>query len=42
MQVPNVVLDGAILALPVGAVSRLQLSRKKKISVAAIFLLGGL
>lgn len=42
MQVPNVLLDGAILTLPVGVVSRLQMSKKKKISVAAIFLLGGL
>ena len=42
MQVPNIVLDGAILALPVVVVSRLQMSKKKKISVVAIFLLGGL
>ena len=39
---PNVVLDGIILALPVGAVYQLQMSKKKKISVAVIFLLGGL
>lgn len=39
---PNVVLDVAILTLPVGVVSRLKMSKKKKISVAAIFLLGGL
>lgn len=42
MQVPNVVLDGIILALPVRAVYQLQMSKKKKISVAAVFLLGGL
>lgn len=41
MQVPNIVLDGAILALPVGLVSQLQMSKKKKFSVTAIFLLGG-
>ena len=42
MQVPNVVLDGVILALPISAVYHLQMSKKKKISVAAVFLLGGL
>ena len=42
MQVPNIVLDGAILSLPVGVVSQLQMSKKKKFSVVAIFLLGGL
>jgi len=38
----NLVLDIVILALPVSAVWRLQLSLAKKISVAGIFLLGGL
>ena len=42
MQVPNIVLDIVILALPVSAVYHLQMSKKKKISVTAIFLLGGL
>lgn len=42
MQVPNIVLDAVILALPVSAIAKLQMSRKKKISVTAIFLLGGL
>ena len=35
-------LDIVILALPVSAVWRLQMSLAKKVSVAGIFLLGGL
>ena len=42
MQVPNILLDGVILALPVGAVYQLQVSKKKKMSVLAIFMLGSL
>ncbi|KAL9117370.1 MAG: hypothetical protein Q9187_006091, partial [Circinaria calcarea] len=38
----NLALDIIILALPVSAVWRLQISLAKKISVAGIFLLGGL
>lgn len=38
----NLALDIIILALPVSAVWRLQMSMAKKISVAGIFLLGGL
>lgn len=41
-QVFNVILDAIILALPVSAVLRLQLSTTKKISVMLLFLLGGL
>ena len=42
IQVPNVFLDVVILALPMPMVYRLQLSRTKRLRVAAIFLLGGL
>lgn len=42
LQVFNVLLDATVLALPVSAVLRLQLSTPRKISVMAIFLLGGL
>ncbi|MCJ1404062.1 hypothetical protein MMC11_007287 [Xylographa trunciseda] len=38
----NIALDLVILALPVSAVLRLQMSTANKISVAGIFLLGGL
>ena len=41
-QVPILALDVVILALPVSAVCRLQMSTLKKVSVGAIFLLGGL
>ncbi|KAG7004638.1 hypothetical protein G7Y79_00024g055880 [Physcia stellaris] len=41
IQVPNIILDALILALPVRAVLQLQMSKKKKISVLAVFLLGG-
>lgn len=41
-QVFNGALDIAILALPVLAVSKLQMSRGRKVGVLAIFLLGGL
>lgn len=36
------VIDLAILALPLGMVSTLQLNRSKKFGVAGVFLLGGL
>ncbi|KAL9582654.1 MAG: hypothetical protein Q9212_003176 [Teloschistes hypoglaucus] len=42
LQAGNAALDITILALPVYAVSKLQMSLAKKISVLAIFLLGGL
>lgn len=42
MQVFNVALDAVILALPVSGVLRLQMSTSRKISVMAMFLLGGL
>ncbi|MCJ1443806.1 MAG: hypothetical protein MMC23_004306 [Stictis urceolatum] len=38
----EVMIDIAILSLPIHTVLRLQLSRKKKATVAMIFLLGGL
>ena len=41
-QAPNLLLDIVVLALPVSAVSRLHMSNTKKISIAGIFLLGGL
>lgn len=42
IQVPNIILDVIILTLPVPAVLHLQMSRMRKASVLAIFLLGGL
>lgn len=42
LQAGNVALDITILALPIFAVSKLQMSLAKKISVLGIFLLGGL
>lgn len=42
LQAGNTALDIIILALPVYAISKLQMSLAKKISVLAIFLLGGL
>lgn len=41
-QAWNIALDIVILALPVSALCRLQMSKVKKISVAAVFALGGL
>ena len=41
-EVPNLVLDVVVLALPLSAVFRLQMSTAKKVSVGGIFLLGGL
>ena len=38
----NAALDAVILALPVSGVLRLKMSKSRKISVMAIFLLGGL
>ena len=38
----EVIIDTAILALPVRMVLGLQLSRKRKVSIMLIFLLGGL
>lgn len=42
LQAGNIFLDVVILSLPVYAVSKLQMSLAKKISVLGIFLLGGL
>lgn len=42
LQAGNVALDITILTLPIYAVSKLQMSLAKKISVLGIFLLGGL
>lgn len=42
LQISNIILDAVILALPVSAVLRLQMSRSKKLSVLAVFLMGGL
>lgn len=42
VQSTNVALNIVIMALPISAVWHLQMSMSKKISVAGIFLLGGL
>ncbi|KAI1428589.1 hypothetical protein F5Y12DRAFT_800470 [Xylaria sp. FL1777] len=42
IQVLNIVLDSAILILPISAVMKLQMPRLNKVSVAATFALGGL
>lgn len=42
IQVANIVLDIAILVLPISAVMKLQMGRANKISVAGTFALGGL
>lgn len=42
LQAGNIALDIIILTLPIFAVSKLQMSLAKKISVLGIFLLGGL
>lgn len=42
LQISNIILDAVILAQPVSAVLRLQMSRSKKLSVLAVFLMGGL
>ncbi|KAL8782767.1 MAG: hypothetical protein Q9195_009572 [Heterodermia aff. obscurata] len=42
MQISNILLDAIILALPVSAVLRLQMSFLRKLGVLAIFLSGGL
>ena len=42
IQVLNIILDVAILVLPISAVSKLQMKRANKISVAGTFALGGL
>jgi len=40
--VPNMVTDTAILVLPVRMVWRLQMSKKRKVAVSGMFLLGSL
>jgi hypothetical protein len=42
IQVANILLDIAILVLPISAVMKLQMARANKISVAGTFALGGL
>ena len=42
VQIPDVILDVVILALPIRMISTLQLSRIDKATVLGIFLLGGL
>ena len=42
IQVLNIILDSAILVLPISAVAKLQMARSNKISVAGTFALGGL
>ena len=42
MGVAEVIIDTAILLLPVGVLLDLELSRKQKIALAIIFTLGGL
>lgn len=42
IQVANILLDIAILCLPITAIMGLQMSKANKISVAATFGLGGL
>lgn len=41
-NVPNIIADAAIIALPVPQVLNLQLSRMRKIGLVAIFLLAAL
>ncbi|KAF5656055.1 major facilitator superfamily transporter [Fusarium circinatum] len=41
-SIPNIVMDAMIIALPVFEVSKVQVPRSQKISIAGIFLLGGL
>ena len=40
--VPNVVMDFAILLLPMGVVWQLQISRKRKMALSAVFAVGAL
>lgn len=42
IQIPDVILDTVILALPIRMISTLQLSRTDKVTILGIFLLGGL
>jgi len=42
LSVPNILADIAILSLPVTKVWHLQMSRRSKIAVSGMFLLGGL
>ena len=42
IQVANIILDAAVICLPISAVLGLQMSKINKISVAATFGLGGL
>jgi len=42
LAVPNVVMDFAILVLPLSIVWQLQISRKRKVALSAIFLVGTL
>ena len=41
-SIPNIVTDVAILATPIPSVWKLKISRGQKISLSAIFVLGGL
>jgi hypothetical protein len=41
-SIPNIVMDVAILFLPVSSALQLQMSRKSKIAVCGMFLLGGM
>ena len=41
-NVPNIVVDAAIIALPIPLVWKLQISRMRKVGLAAIFLLASL
>lgn len=41
-EITNLILDVVILCIPVTAVSRLCLSRPKRVALIGVFLLGGL
>ena len=40
--IPNIITDVIILALPMGKVWHLQMSRGRRLAVSGMFLLGGL
>ena len=42
IAIPNIITDVTILALPMGKVWYLQMSRGRKLAVSCMFLLGGL
>lgn len=42
ISIPNIIMDVTILALPMGKVWHLQMSRGRRLAVSGMFLLGGL